>query len=352
MQIELATKCNFQCTYCFNESGPRNEFSLEVADVLKLVDEAESMGVTWLDLTGGELLIYQGWQEIVRRARTAGLVLTLHTNGLLLTERNVAFLVAEGVRGIQVTVESHHADVHASVGRGSTASHARVLAGVKRAKAAGLRVRLAALVHRKNIDHIGESVAWFHENLDCPVTLDRLIDTGVDGAAPLAVSEAEFWEAVAPVIGTGAASASRVCDNDQELADPVVVEPDCGVAHSFVYITSDGHYSLCPTMTHREEDQFAGPTVSALSLQDAWYESDLFTRLRGLNCENVARCPAGAVCGGGCRSNAYTTTGRLTAPDVISCNTFKNPNKVFVNFLGRYSDGNFRLVDQDAEADA
>jgi radical SAM protein with 4Fe4S-binding SPASM domain len=302
------------------------------------------LGVTWIDFTGGEVLIYKGWKDIVSFARSLGLVVSVHTNGLLLTERNVAFLNEIGVRSIQVTVESHHADIHEAVGRGSRESHARVIEGVRRARAAGLNVRLAALVHQKNLDHIRDSVLWFHQELQTPVSLDRVMATGVQGADGLNVSEAAFWEAVSPLLGVGAASVHRICDRMDDPGNATEIEPECGVAHSFVYLTADGHYSLCPTMTHREEDQFKGPTVREMSLEQAWRESKFFNAFRGLNCENVGVCPASSTCGGGCRSNAYLATGRLTAPDVISCNTFKNPNRTFVDFLGRYSRGVFEPV--------
>ncbi|MEN0085485.1 MAG: radical SAM protein [Leifsonia sp.] len=340
IQIELAVKCNFACVYCYSESGPTRSDALDVPEVRRLLTEANELGVVAVDFTGGEVLIYKGWQDVILHARSLGMVVSVHTNGLLLTERNVDFLRRAGVRSLQVTVESHHADVHESVGRGTRVSHTRVIEGVRRAKEAGLNIRLAALVHRKNIDHIGESARWFYREFKTPISLDRVIATGVPGASSLAVSESEFWEAVAPLLGIGAASADRICDTSAPTAHGAI-EPECGVAHSFVYITADGYISLCPTMTHREDGRFSGPNLRETTLERAWYESELFTLYRGINCENTSVCPAAAACGGGCRSNAYTTTGRLTAPDVISCNTFKNPDRTFVDFLGRYADGEF-----------
>lgn len=342
VQIELSVRCNFKCLYCYSESGPTQAAALDVCKVKSILDDAHRMGVTWIDFTGGEVLIYKEWDTVVAHARNLGLIVSVHSNGLLLTERNVRRLTELRIRTLQVTVESHHAEVHESVGRGSRLSHQRVLDGLRRAQEAGINVRLAALVHRKNIDHIADSVRWFHDQFGTPLSLDRVMATGVEGATPLAVSESEFWEAVSPLLGTGTASAGRICDPLTQANTPV--EPECGVAHSFVYVTADGHFSLCPTMTHREEEQFDGPTTDQMGLETAWEQSDLFNRFRGLNCENVGVCPAASTCGGGCRSNAYLETGRLTAPDSISCNTHKNPNKTYVNFLGRYDSGIFTPV--------
>lgn len=344
LQIELSTRCNFACAYCYSESGPTQAAALTTDQVLAILRDADRVGVTWVDFTGGEVLIYPDWKVVVQYARQLGMVVSVHSNGLLLTDRNVDFLVEVGIHTLQVTVESHHADVHEAVGRGTQRSHAKVLEGIRRAKRAGINVRLAALVHKKNADHISEAVRWFHDELGTPISLDRVMTTGVEGATDLAVSEPEFWEIVSPLLGVGAASSGRICDPLSAPAPGAMIEPECGVAHSFVYLTADGRFSLCPTMTHREEQQFAGPSVAEMTLIEAWYESATFTAFRGLNCENIGRCPAASACGGGCRSNAYIATGRLTAPDVIACNTHKNPNKVFVNFLGRYEEGKFAPV--------
>lgn len=342
LQIELSTKCNFKCTYCYSESGPNKSDRLSQEMIRQVITDADKMGVTHIDLTGGEVLIYKGWENVLAQARNLGLVASVHSNGLLLSDRNVEILSAHGVRQLQVTVESHLPQVHVAVGRGSTSSFEKVINGIKRAQGAGIKVRVAALVHKKNVNHIQEAVKWFRDELGTSVYLDRIIPSGPAGAADLSITESEFWTAISPLIGLGA-QATRICDTSEVTTD--AVEPECGVAHSFVYLTADGHYSLCPTMTHREEERFRGPHINEYSLPDAWYTSNLFSKYRGTNCENTTVCPAAKQCGGGCRSNAYLATGRLNAPDVIACNVNKNSGPVFVDFLNRYKNNQFSVLE-------
>lgn len=335
VEIEVSTRCNFSCAYCFSESSPTQKDQMSTSDILETARAAADMGVDMIDLTGGELTIHRDWKAIVTEIRRLGLPVSLHTNGSRLTPPNVDFLKSVGVRQVQVTVESHLAEIQEAI-RGPKGSFDRIIEGIRRAREAGLIVRVVALVHRENISTIRDSVRFFQSELMTSVYLDRVISTGTEGAAGMAVSEEEFWDAIEPLIHEGN-KATRVCTPEEPQYADAHTEPECGVGHSFLYVTAEGEFAICPTMTSREAEAFSGPRVSErVGLQEAWEASELFNKYRDVNCENLHRCPAGGACGGGCRSNAYAATGSVTAPDEVQCNVMKNPNKAFVPFRDLY----------------
>jgi radical SAM protein with 4Fe4S-binding SPASM domain len=335
IQIETALTCNFSCSYCYSGSAPTRREKLSAHEIRDLLQQAAGLAVSEVCFTGGEFLLYPGWQGLIEAARTLGLIVDIHTNGYLLDDRAIEFCLAQGVRQVQVTVESHVARIHDSI-RGRHGSWDRVIRNITAARAAGQFVKVVTQVHRKNIATIRETAMWFHERLGQPVNLDRIV-----GDNNLAVSQAEFWEAVAPLLGLGM-RASRICEPSGPSDS--YVQPDCGVAADFAYITAEGEIALCPTMTSREDARFAGPNTREMSLAEAWYNSAVFTHYRHVNCENTSRCPAASACKGGCRSNAYAETGVVDAPDVIACNIHKNPTPVFVDFIGRYRAGEYSRV--------
>jgi AdoMet-dependent heme synthase len=337
VQIELSLRCNLSCSYCYSESGPHRSDHLSADDVCRILADAEEMGVTWIDFTGGEFFLFREWQTVLHRARSLGLVVSLHTNGILLTERNVDFIVASGVRHIQVSADSHIAEVHDRA-RGSRGAFDRLVKGIQVARSRGVDVTVSLIAHRENKQHFVEAAQWF-AGLGTKVILDRVVRVGGELHVGMGISTAEFYETVAPLVADSRIRAGKICQTAGSAGGRV--EPDCGVAHSFVYVTAGGEYALCPTMTSREEAMFAGPLVSEMSLQDAWERSELFNRLRYINCENTGRCPAASACGGGCRSNAYIDGGRLDAPDVLSCNMNKNGGLTFLDFPTRYAAGHF-----------
>ncbi|TMR24746.1 radical SAM protein [Nonomuraea zeae] len=336
MQIETALTCNFSCDYCYSGSAPTRRERLAPAEIVALLDQAADLAVREICFTGGEFLLYPSWRDLVAHARSHDMIVDIHTNGYLLDDGAIAHITQSKVRQVQVTMESHLAEIHESI-RGRKGSWSRVMRNIKAARDAGLRTKVVTQVHRKNLSTIRETAKWFHNELGQMVNLDRIVGGGDD----FAVSHEEFWEAVAPLMGLGA-RASRLCDP----ADAGIpgVEPECGVGADLVYVTADGEIALCPTMTSRESALFSGPNLRETSLEDAWYSSQVFTRYRGVNCENTHQCPAAGSCRGGCRSNAYAETGRVEAPDVIACNINKNPGGVFVDFIGRYADGDFTPV--------
>lgn len=324
LQVELTRHCNLECSYCYSGSGPRQKGGLSVNQVRDVLEEAASLGVVFLDLTGGEPLIYPGIFEVLEHARRLGLVVTLHTNGVLLNAERVATLGRLQLRTLQVSLDSHRAEVHDRV-RAQRGSFERIVAGIVLARDAGLPVRVNLMVHRENAAHLHEAVVWVRTVLGVPVGLDRVVRTGRELEATIGLSAAEYFELVAPLRSRTVVE-RRICDSPERSAAEVA--PHCGVADSLVYLTAEGEFALCPTMTSREHGSFAGAPL-AMGLRHAWLEGAYFARWRGTNCKNATVCPSGAACGGGCRSNAYVETLDPQAPDAVACNIHKNPSAHF-----------------------
>ncbi|EHU9667616.1 radical SAM protein, partial [Enterococcus faecalis] len=55
--IELSKKCNLKCQHCYNESLYSIKDTLTTAELFKLIDQAKSLGIFKVQLTGGEPLL-------------------------------------------------------------------------------------------------------------------------------------------------------------------------------------------------------------------------------------------------------------------------------------------------------
>jgi radical SAM protein with 4Fe4S-binding SPASM domain len=332
VQIEVSLKCNLRCSSCYSESGPAQKSALTCDEILRVISQADELGVLALDFTGGELLMDPEWPTYVEQARRAGIEVTIHTNGTLLRPSVVEALKALGVAAVQVSVDSHLADVH-DTSRGSRGALRRKLAGLDRIVDSGVPLRLALMAHRRNLDTVGDAIGYYSKRYPAAMlNVDRVVATGGAKNSCDGLTSDEFWDLMRPYISPGIRP-GRICDS------PGIdeFEPDCGVAYSFVYVTAQGEFAVCPTMTSRESRAFTGPSLYEMSLGEAWYDSSFFNSFRYTNCENVTTCVAGKRCGGGCRSNAYVESGSTTAPDLFACNTNKNSGKVFIDFLPRYA---------------
>lgn len=343
LQIECLLKCNLLCSYCYCSAGNKRTERIEADKLFSIVREAENLGVMSIDFTGGEFLMYPWWREVVQLTRELKLGFSVHTNASLLTERNIEHLVGREVSHIQISADSHRVDVHNQI-RGSKKSFHALTDAIARLTAIGTPVYLNLMCHRHSVDHIQEAYEFFAD-LGAHVIIDWIAPFGSERDQGLGIPLPDFVNATQKISGQkGRLPEALPCGRDLGL-ELDQYEPDCGVGNSFAFITADGELALCPTITSREDSKlYAGPSLHAVSLREAWEDSPIFDKQRYFNCQNVESCPAGTLCKGGCRATALANSGSITAPDPISCNRWKNETDEFVDFDRRYSEGNFARV--------
>ena len=96
--MELTFRCNLRCAHCYvNEpSGDlrAKEQELTAAEILRITDEVVDLGCLWTLLTGGEALLRPDFPEIYLHMKKRGLLVTVFTNGTMITPR-IADLLAE-----------------------------------------------------------------------------------------------------------------------------------------------------------------------------------------------------------------------------------------------------------------
>jgi radical SAM protein with 4Fe4S-binding SPASM domain len=96
--LETTFRCNLRCVHCYVNELPGSaeiqarEMSLD--KVRGVIDEFAERGCLFLLMTGGEVLLRPDFPEIYLHAVRKGLLVTLYTNGTLVTDR-IADLLAE-----------------------------------------------------------------------------------------------------------------------------------------------------------------------------------------------------------------------------------------------------------------
>jgi len=88
VSYDITEICNYRCKHCY--LGRKTKSNLSVLDkknIIKLIGEC---GCLWLQITGGEPLLDRDFVEVYSSAHSLGLLITLSTNGSLLTESRIA----------------------------------------------------------------------------------------------------------------------------------------------------------------------------------------------------------------------------------------------------------------------
>jgi MoaA/NifB/PqqE/SkfB family radical SAM enzyme len=103
--IQYSYACNFKCKHCSIEKFKRNEKTLNLSDVKSIADQADAMGLASICITGGEPLIFPELKELFEAVGSERFNISMDTNGYLLTEEKVKWLIGMGVDRIHLSMD-------------------------------------------------------------------------------------------------------------------------------------------------------------------------------------------------------------------------------------------------------
>ena len=189
LRVSVTDRCDLRCFYCMSEDMtflPKADL-LTLEELDRLCSVFIGKGVRKLRLTGGEPLVRRNMISLVRslsRHLSTGALdeLTLTTNGSLLAK--FADELADcGVRRINVSLDTLDAARFRQITRWGELD--KVMAGIKAAQAAGLRVKINAVALKNvNEDEIPELIEWAHGE-DMDLTLIEVMPLGDIGSGRL-----------------------------------------------------------------------------------------------------------------------------------------------------------------------
>jgi GTP 3',8-cyclase len=154
LRISVTDRCNFRCVYCMPKEVFGREYAfLERSQLLSLEEIARvatvfaQLGVRTVRITGGEPLVRRNVEHLVELlAQIPDLELALTTNGALLPQKAEA-LARAGLDRVTVSLDSVDDATFRALNDVDFPVE-RVLEGIDAAAAAGLRVKVNAVVKR------------------------------------------------------------------------------------------------------------------------------------------------------------------------------------------------------------
>jgi pyruvate-formate lyase-activating enzyme len=104
VQLHPALRCNLKCRHCYSSSGPRNAEELPATVLMSALDGLRAEGFNVASFSGGEPLLYKELFTVMRYARQLGMVVTVTTNGMLLSGQR-AQMLAEHAQLVAISVD-------------------------------------------------------------------------------------------------------------------------------------------------------------------------------------------------------------------------------------------------------
>jgi GTP 3',8-cyclase len=208
LRISVTDRCNFRCVYCMPKEvfGQGYRFLdrkelLTFEEIERVVRVFKEHGVAKIRITGGEPLLRRDLEQLIARlAAVGGLELTLTTNASLLAKK-AQLLADAGLDRVTVSLDALDDETFRAM-NDVDFSVERVLEGIEAAHAAGLPVKVNAVIKRGvNERSILEMTRYFKgtphvlrfiEYMDVGATNGWRLDDVVPAAEIVRIVDAEF----------------------------------------------------------------------------------------------------------------------------------------------------------------
>lgn len=318
---EVTYRCPLHCAFCYNPtdyiSHTHNE--LTTAEWLKALREARKMGALQLGISGGEPLLRDDIEELVAEAGGLGYYSNLITSGVGLTEKRIAEFKRGGLDHIQLSMHDITKEINNFITDTNTFELKKKVAAM--IKDYGYPMVLNVVIHRYNIEHIGE-------------ILEMAEALGAD-YVELANTQYYGWSLInrsqlmptREQLEKAEAVTNRFRERVGNKMKVFFVVPDyysdrpkkCmnGWGEVFMIVTAEG--TVLPCHSARVLPGMTFPNVKENGLEWAWTDSPAFNKYRGDSWmkEPCRTCPEKEKDLGGCRCQAFLLTGDAESADPV-----------------------------------
>jgi len=177
--FELTNNCNIACRMCYVRSCTEQSKELSASEWLILAQDAVDNGMVFLTLTGGEILLRPDFFEIYEPLSHMGLVLTIFTNGTLITDEFAKRLTQYPPNLTKITLYGASRTTYKAI-TGSADAFNRCCSGIETFIKRGIPVGLKTTITQQNIDEL-ESMQQMARNWGLPITASWLLSDRRDG---------------------------------------------------------------------------------------------------------------------------------------------------------------------------
>jgi radical SAM protein with 4Fe4S-binding SPASM domain len=321
VSIEVTRRCPLECLHCYNNlpmgdlEARRRELSKE--EHFRLLDELVEMGCFWLLYTGGEIFARKDFLEIYTYAKKKGFLITLFTNGTILTEQIADYLAEWAPFAIEITLYGRTRATYEAL-TGVSGSYDRCLRGIRLLKERKLPLKLKTVATSINKHEVMAMREFAAEELGVEFKVDGQINPRIDcSQSPLAVRlTPEEVVALDMSTPTGMSEYRRLALHDLERpANLAQIDTIyyCGGGMNGFAINAYGEVGIC-VISQQETFSIRGRGV-----KQVWEESllELRTRKRTRVTKCIA-CRIQSLCGM-CPANGEMENGDRESPVEFLC---------------------------------
>ena len=191
VSIELTHRCPLECQHCYNnlpmsDVNARNQ-ELTFDEHIRLLDELVEMGCLWILYTGGEVFARKDFLDIYTEAKKRGFLITIFTNGTMITPRIADYLAEYRPFAIEITLYGATRETYEELTQ-IPGSFDRCMRGVRLLHERNLPLKLKTVPTTINFHEVYEMKRFAEEDLGVEFKFDPLVNPRTDcSQSPLSV---------------------------------------------------------------------------------------------------------------------------------------------------------------------
>jgi radical SAM protein with 4Fe4S-binding SPASM domain len=319
--LETTYRCNLRCVHCYvNEpAGDRvlAERELPLERLTALVDEIAAAGTLHLLITGGEALLRPDFPELYLHAIRKGLLVTVFTNGTLVTETIAELFDQYRPQRVEISLYGMTRETYEKV-TAIPGSYDKCLAGIERLVRRKIPLTLKTMALTWNMHEVSAMEAY-SQSRGLPFRFDSLLNPRVDCGAN---RNPELQMTPEQVLALDLENPERLeefkkfCATFVPPAEDVVEREEvytCGAGSTSFTVDPYGRLQMCQLSRKSYFDLNQG------SFDQGWNEFFPLLRSRKWQTNSVCRrCNLASLCGS-CPGAAEMEHGDLEAMVVSFC---------------------------------
>jgi radical SAM protein with 4Fe4S-binding SPASM domain len=177
--VELTLRCNLSCAHCYCTQDI-NKKELAFSEICRILDEITDAGCFWLLITGGEPLIRPDFLDIYTYAKKKGLIITIFTNGTLITSEVADYLKEWPPFLVEISLYGATQETYEKV-TGVPGSYKQCMNGIEMLLKLNIPLKLKTLVTTLN-KHELWMMKRYAEERGLNFKFDALINPRLDGS--------------------------------------------------------------------------------------------------------------------------------------------------------------------------
>lgn len=326
--LELTRRCELACVHCYlgyERGKPRARREMTTEEVLRILDQAIAAGCLGLLITGGDPLLRSDFATVYRRAKLAGVDVTVFTSGTRVTEEHCELFRDLPPRVVEITLYGATAETFERITQ-VPGSYRRCLTGVERLLGAGVRVGLKTMLMTLNQHELGE-MRTMAQSLGVKFRFDGLLNACLDASkGPLE------WRLDAAEVARAEFDDPQVCQNWLGFArrHPSIPTNErvlqCGAGETQFHVDSYGRLQPCLMLPRFSYDLLDGDWV------EGWRRLAAVRELRLDAASPCGTCTDRAYCGY-CAGLVELETGCTAIPSSYLCSLAKERTQVLAELL-------------------